>query len=95
MKFQEQQMKSVDNIQKMYNADIKLPKNFSKKDLINNYQSAIAHKRKLKGIEKQIDHRQAKKFQETAQQSLYDEKFQRKEILDKFKDEFRKDYENR
>lgn len=88
MKFQEQQLKSIDNMRKRYNAA-------NQKDLLNDYQSAIAHKRKLQGIEKQIEHRQAKNLEQTAQQSLYNENSQRKEMLSKFKDEFRKDYEDR
>lgn len=85
---QEQHQKSLENIKKQYDAA-------SQKNLLEDYQSAIANKRTLQGIEKAVELNLAKNMEHTARDSLYHENNQRKELLSKFQDEFRKDYEER
>uniref|UniRef100_A0A7S3NSH1 Uncharacterized protein n=1 Tax=Euplotes crassus TaxID=5936 RepID=A0A7S3NSH1_EUPCR len=85
---QEQHQKSLENIRKQHDAE-------NQKNLLDDYQSAIANKRTLQGIEKTVELNLAKNMEHTARDSLYHEKNQRKELLSKFQDEFRKDYEDR
>ena len=85
---QEQQQQSMDNMRKRYEAA-------NQKNLLDDYQSAIDHKKRLENVEKTIELNHAKNMEVTARQSLYHEDTKRKEILSKFKDDFKKDYEER
>lgn len=99
MKAQEQKQKSIENMMKINEAA-------HQKEMMNEYKSAISHKKQLMGVEKDIDHHQAKNMkynrelnslnlEMTARQSLYKETSQRKEVLNKFKDDLKNDYAKR
>ena len=88
MKAQEHQQKSIESIIKRNEAS-------NQKQLMDDYKSAIQYKKKILGVEREIEQKQAKNLEMTARQSLYQETSQRKEILEKFKDEFKNDYEMR
>jgi hypothetical protein len=59
---------------------------------MHEYSSNINMKRQLASIEHEIEVKQAHNSEVEARQSLYRETSKRKEILNKFKDEFKNDY---
>ena len=59
------------------------------------YVSAIKQKESMKNVEKEVERRQAQNIEATARQSLYQETSQRKQLLDKFKTDFKEDYNKR
>ena len=65
------------------------------KDLMEDYSSAINMRRQMANVEREIEVKQAQNLEATARQSLYNETNKRKEILEKFKDDFKSDYEQR
>lgn len=67
----------------------------SQKNLIDDYSSAINMRRQMANVEREIEVKQAQNIEASARQSLYKETNKRKEILDKFKDDFKSDYEQR
>lgn len=52
-------------------------------------------RRQMANVEREIEVKQAQNIEASARQSLYKETNKRKEILDKFKDDFKSDYEQR
>lgn len=67
----------------------------NQKNLMDEYASAIKQKESMKNVEKDIERRQAQTIEATARQSLYKETSQRKQLLDKFKTDFKDDYNER
>jgi hypothetical protein len=67
----------------------------NQKNLMDEYASAIRQKESMKNVEKDIERRQAQTIEATARQSLYKETSQRKRLLDKFKTDFKDDYNER
>lgn len=67
----------------------------NQKNLMDEYASAIRQKESMKNVEKDIERRQAQTIEATARQSLYQETSQRKQLLDKFKTDFKDDYNER
>lgn len=67
----------------------------NQKNLMDEYASAIRQKESMKNVEKDIERRQAQTIEATARQSLYKETSQRKQLLDKFKTDFKDDYNER
>jgi hypothetical protein len=59
---------------------------------MHEYSSNIDMKRKLASIEHEIEVKQAHNIEAEARQSLYRETSKRKEVLNKFKNEFKNDY---
>jgi hypothetical protein len=59
---------------------------------MHEYSSNINMKRQMATIEHEIEVKQAHNNEAEARQSLYRETSKRKEILNKFKDEFKNDY---
>jgi hypothetical protein len=88
MKAEEQHVKSIENI-------IKMNENLSHKELLDQYGEAIKQKQRLRNVEKEVEIGQAKNLEYTARQSLFNETSQRKQILDRFKNEFKEDYDQR
>lgn len=88
MKAEEQHVKSIENIIKMNEA-------LSHKHLLDQYGEAIKQKQRLRNVEKEVEMDQAKSLEHTARQSLFKETSQRKQLLDRFKNEFKEDYEQR
>lgn len=67
----------------------------SQKALLDEYGSNIKQKETLKNIEKDVERRVAMNMEADARQSLYKEQNQRKQLLDKYKNDFKADYEQR
>jgi hypothetical protein len=62
---------------------------------MDDYSSAINMRRQMANVGREIEVKQAQNIETMARQSLHQETSKRKEILDKFKDEFKNDYEQR
>jgi hypothetical protein len=72
---------------------IKQNEAISHKNLLDEYNSAVKQKETFRNIEREQDVNQALNMEATARQSLYKENNKRKELLSKFKNDLRADYQ--
>ena len=56
---------------------------------------AIRLKQQMLDVEREIERKQAQTLEATARNSLYNDSSKRKEMLDRYKTDFKSDYNNR
>ena len=67
----------------------------SQRNLMDENTQAIRLKQQMLDVEREIERKQAQTLEATARNSLYNDSSKRKEMLDRYKTDFKSDYNNR
>lgn len=66
-----------------------------KNKLLEEYDSVISQRNQLRNVETEINRREMKEIENDARLSLYNEQNNRKQVVKKFQDEMKQDYNDR